>query len=102
MCIRDRYGLVSTIGPRSRKHLHSASSKSYRQFDDLDVFFIADGGGFPSGSHGHDSVDARLNLSFDQFLKSIFIDVPVFERCYNSSVSSCKHELKSPAKMGLG
>jgi len=88
----DRFG--GGVASRAGEHLEFARGKFHRELDDFNVLVVIDGGRFAGRADRHDSVDASLDLNFDQSLERGFINFAIFKWRDYCSVSSSKHFLK--------
>ena len=71
--------------------LNFTAAKSDGMGNDIDVFLVTQRRGFTRGSGRNDAIHATLDLKFNQIFECRDVDLAVFKRRDNGSISTGKH-----------
>jgi hypothetical protein len=86
---RDRLG--GGVRARARQHAHPAARRGHHHLDHTPVLGVRERGGLARGAAGHEAIDARGHLLFDQVVQRALVQGSVTEGSHQRGMDAFEH-----------
>ena len=84
-------GFAGGVCSGAGEDFHAACAELDGVFDDFEVLVGGEGGGFSSGSDGHDAINAGIGLAINEGAEGLDVEVSVAERSDEGGIGPCEH-----------